>query len=266
MKYRLIATDFDYTLANTPFLPTERAKNAIRLFQRQGGLFTLVTGRMTRGILARMEGINPSLPIVSYQGAVVFDTKENKIVKDWNISTEKALMLLDELTEKDFMFNVYIGDELWLPQEYPGTRAYCEANKIDFNLCKDIKKFIDENKFTLPKMLAIMPPDQAREMEAFYSEKYRGVFCVTRSSPYYLEFTDAEASKGNALRWIAEKNGIDRSEIMSLGDSTNDLSMLEYASLGVAMGNAMPEVKEKADLVIGDCGDDGWAEFVETCL
>ena len=265
MKYRLIATDFDYTLANTPFLPTERAKNAIRRFQQKGGLFTLVTGRMTRGILSRMEGIEPDLPIVSYQGAVVFDTKRNETVKDWNISADNALLLLDELTEKDFMFNVYIGDELWLPQEYPGTRAYCEANKIDFNLCGDIKKFVADNKFTPPKMLAIMPPDQAKEMEAYYSEKYRGVFYVTRSSPYYLEFNDAKAS--NALRWIAEKNGIDRSEILSLGDSTNDLSMLEYAALGVAMGNAMPEVKEKAGLVIGDCGDDGWAEFVEKiCL
>lgn len=266
MKYKMIATDYDYTLANTPFLPTERAKAAIKRFQSLGGLFTLVTGRMTKGILARLDGITPDMPISSYQGAVIFDPRQNKAVKEWTITNQNALMLIEELERKNFMYNAYIGDELWLPKEYPGTRAYCAANKIDFNLNGDLIGYIAANKFALPKVLAIMPPDEAKAMETYYSEKYRGIFCVTRSSSVYLEFTDITATKGNAVAWLANEYGIDRAQVLCLGDSTNDLSMLTYAGLGVAMGNAMPEVKDKADKIIGSCENDGWAEFIEGFL
>jgi hypothetical protein len=267
MKYKLIATDYDYTLANTPNLPTKKTIEVINRYRAKGGLFTVVTGRMTCGILNKLEGIETDLPISSYQGAVVYDRKKGKVVKDWNMSTVKALMLLDELSAKGYEYNTYINDELWLPREYKRTGAYCEANGINFHVSPNLRDYISSNGFSIPKMLIVLPEKEAKKREKYYSDKYKDIFTVTRSSPIYLEFTDISASKGNALRWIAENNGINADEIMAFGDSTNDISMIEHAGLGVAMGNAMDEVKAKADIIADNCENDGVAKIIEKyCL
>ena len=267
MKYKLVVTDYDYTFANTPNTPSQKNIDAVNKYREKGGLFTVVTGRMTCGILHKLKGIETDLPISSYQGAVVYDRKQDKIMKDWNMSTQKAIMLLDELTERGYEYNTYINDELWLPREYARTGDYCEANNIKFRIQPNLREFILDNNFTIPKMLIVLPPKEAKKQEKYYSQKYKDILTVTRSSPIFLEFTDITASKGNALKWIADNYGIDRKEILCLGDSTNDISMLEYAGLGVAMGNAMDEVKAKADVIADTCENDGFAKIIEEyCL
>jgi Cof subfamily protein (haloacid dehalogenase superfamily) len=86
---------------------------------------------------------------------------------------------------------------------------------------------------------------------------------VTKSKPFFLEITDGSVNKGVALAALAEHYGIDQSEVMAIGDSLNDLEMINYAGLGVAMGNARPEIQARADIITASNEEDGVAEAIE---
>ena len=81
--------------------------------------------------------------------------------------------------------------------------------------------------------------------------------------PRFLEIVNAQVNKGEALRFVAEHFGVKREEVMAIGDSNNDIAMVEYAGLGVAMGNASPRVKEAADVMTKSNQEDGVAEAIK---
>ena len=85
---------------------------------------------------------------------------------------------------------------------------------------------------------------------------------ITTSKPQYLEFTHKEATKGRALEYLANLKGIERESVIAIGDSYNDISMLQYAGLAIAMGNAPEEVKAHADYVTGINDEDGVAQAI----
>ena len=86
---------------------------------------------------------------------------------------------------------------------------------------------------------------------------------ITKSKPHFLEIIDSSVNKGVALSALAEHFGIDQQNVMAIGDSFNDLEMIQYAGVGVAMGNARPEIKEQADIVTVTNEEDGVAEAIE---
>jgi Cof subfamily protein (haloacid dehalogenase superfamily) len=95
---------------------------------------------------------------------------------------------------------------------------------------------------------------------------YRNDFTVTRSAFCFLEVLNKQANKGNGLKLLCETIGIDKSETVSFGDELNDISMIEYAGLGVAMANAVPEVKKAADLITESNTEDGLAKVLDRII
>jgi Cof subfamily protein (haloacid dehalogenase superfamily) len=96
-----------------------------------------------------------------------------------------------------------------------------------------------------------------------YRPMFKGKIHFTVSKPNFLEISDAAVNKGAALAFLAEKHGIPRSDVMAIGDSLNDLEMIRYAGIGVAMGNARPELIKEADYVTGTNEEDGVAQAIE---
>ncbi len=86
---------------------------------------------------------------------------------------------------------------------------------------------------------------------------------VTKSHPQFLEIVSPGVSKAAAVKILAEKFGVDKSEVMAIGDSDNDLPMLKAAGKSIAMGNGTAEVKNSCDFVTADCADDGFAAAVD---
>ena len=113
------------------------------------------------------------------------------------------------------------------------------------------------------KLLVIDNQDRIREMFAYFKELFGRNLQISFSRPEYLEFTNAEATKGNALAVLGQMLDISREEIIAIGDSHNDISMIEYAGLGIAMGNAIDELKHHADYVTKGNDENGVAEAVE---
>jgi hydroxymethylpyrimidine pyrophosphatase-like HAD family hydrolase len=97
-------------------------------------------------------------------------------------------------------------------------------------------------------------------------ERFNGRLSVVRSHELFVEVTSPSVSKGAALAFVAERFGVSREEVIAVGDSGNDVSMVEWAGLGVAMANATPDVHAVADWVAPPVGDDGVVEIIERFL
>jgi Cof subfamily protein (haloacid dehalogenase superfamily) len=106
-------------------------------------------------------------------------------------------------------------------------------------------------------------PHRILELKDEFSKILGDEIEITTSKPEYLEFTHRDATKGKALEYLAVAKGIVKEDIIAIGDSFNDISMIQYAGLGVAMGNAPAEVKEYADYVTGTNDEDGVAQVID---
>ena len=111
-------------------------------------------------------------------------------------------------------------------------------------------------------MLAINDPEKIDFVEETVHTLLSGKVFAPRSMPRFLEIVNAKVNKGEALRFVAEHFGVKREEVMAIGDSNNDIAMVEYAGLGVAMGNATPRVKEAADVMTASNAQDGVAKAI----
>ena len=99
------------------------------------------------------------------------------------------------------------------------------------------------------------------ELQQLLRERYSSRLSILQSRPYFLEITRKEATKGQALKFLSEKEGISAEEIVAIGDSYNDLDMLQFAGTGVAVANAPQEVKNAADVITRAAAEDGVAVF-----
>lgn len=269
MKFKLIVTDYDASICNTPQPVSTRNVEAVKAFIARGGYFTIATGRMVQGIISNIDNLPTNAPIIAYQGAVMYDRERKKTIDHYPISAEIAAPLCQKLLQTGFSLNAYINEKIYLEKEYPFTRQYCKINNTDFTVVNDLPAFIEQNKATPSKLLMTCPPEKAIEFEAKYKQEYENVLSVTRSSATFLEFNHKEGTKGKAVERLAKMLGIPLGEVMCFGDSTNDLPMLTVKGLGmsVALGNAMPEVQAQASYVAPPCAADGFAQTVEKfCL
>jgi Cof subfamily protein (haloacid dehalogenase superfamily) len=118
----------------------------------------------------------------------------------------------------------------------------------------------------LPKVMFVGDKEDIDRTELLLPEKIKARNEIMRSTPHFLEFLHPEASKGNAVMDLAARLGIAREEVMCIGDNGNDLSMIEAAGCGVAMGNAIPEIKAAADIITSTNNENGVAEAINNVL
>jgi len=158
-------------------------------------------------------------------------------------------------------FHSYYNDELCMEHLTEEGHYYSRLAGVKPHIIEDLIASLDQNEAM--KIMAITDNEKVLlEMEAELRSRYSQRLYITRSKPFFLEIMSREASKANALQVVAEHYGIDRKEIMAIGDSYNDIDMIEWAGLGVAMGNAFKPVKEAADYVTVSNDEAGVAEAI----
>ncbi|HBE79691.1 MAG TPA: Cof-type HAD-IIB family hydrolase, partial [Firmicutes bacterium] len=113
------------------------------------------------------------------------------------------------------------------------------------------------------KMLGLAGADEIAGIQKFLQQKFGAQLIFICSKPSYLEILAPGVSKGNALKEVTKMWGLKPEEVMAIGDAPNDISMVEWAGAGVAIGNAVPELKAVANLVVADHDHDGVAEAIE---
>ncbi|WP_368896057.1 HAD-IIB family hydrolase, partial [Priestia megaterium] len=126
-----------------------------------------------------------------------------------------------------------------------------------------VTSFTDAVTEPVVKVLMLAEPEMLVHVEKKLQKQLQGELSVMRSKPYFLEFTEEGVTKGTSLHLLIQQLGITRDEVIAIGDSYNDLAMIEFAGLGVAMGNAPEDIKEKANHVTDTNMNDGVAKVVE---
>ncbi|WP_300355995.1 Cof-type HAD-IIB family hydrolase [Fusobacterium sp.] len=263
MKYKAVISDLDGTLLNGEHKISEYTKNVIKNIIGQGVKFIIATGRHHIDALCFKNQLGADSYLVSANGSKVHDN-DNKEIISHNISKELTERLLDIKVSSDTVRGVYLGNN-WFTEKYISefeeyhVESGFRAEVIDFeNLRgKEISKifYISDDIKGLEELEKIIKSDKE------FSEKLD----ITASLDNCLEVMAKEATKGNAVLEILEKEGILPEEAIAFGDGLNDKEMLQVVGKGIIMGNASDKLKAFLPdyEVIGTSSEDAEAHYLE---
>ncbi|RDW21485.1 sugar-phosphatase [Oceanobacillus arenosus] len=247
--YKLIAIDIDGTLLNDNQEVLEDVKMTLDDAKRQGIKIVLCSGRPIDGMRNYIEALNLDEDgdyAIAYNGAFVQDTHTNDVVAQLSLGHDDLVKLYDLSIELNTPMHFFDINGLYTPNtdisEYTIVESYINKIPLGYRPVSEVP-----TNLSIPKIMFIDNPANLNQtIEALPKNLYEK-YTIVQSSPYFLEFVHPEASKGNAVKRLAEQLGIKQEEVMAIGDNGNDLSMIKYAGCGVAMGNAIPEIKAAAD-------------------
>ncbi len=264
-KYKLLALDLDGTLTKNDKTISEHTRHTLIRAQEQGLKIILASGRPTYGVAPLADELRMAEfggYILSFNGGQIYDwsTKEllysNELPKD-------VLPYLYECSKRRDGFTIlsYCGKQIVTEApEYPYVMHASFLNKMPI---RHVQSFLDEVTYPLPKCLIVGEPEPLHALELEMAEHLKGKIGVFRSEPFFLELVPKDIDKAKCLSILLSKIGVAREDLIACGDGFNDLTMIEYAGLGVAMANAQSVVKSKADYVTLSNEEDGVAAVVD---
>ncbi|HAA90028.1 MAG: Phosphatase YidA [Thermoanaerobacterales bacterium 50_218] len=263
-EIKLVAIDLDDTLLRDDLTISPYSKETIRAVRERGVAVTLATGRMFRSALPYAQELGFDVPLITYQGALVKNAFSGEVIYHCPLTADVAEDVIDIAREKNLQVNFYLNDHLYVERLTPLGAHYPRFARVPCYQVGDLKALL--HKGNPLKLLLIedetMIDELAREVKAMLGSRAH----VTKSKPRYLEVVHPRATKAHALQELAHWFGVSREEIMAFGDSFNDIEMLEFAGLGVAVANAPPEVRICASHVTSSNNEDGVARALEEFL
>lgn len=263
--YKLAAIDLDGTLLNgeTHALSPANAQAVLRA--SQGGItIVLASGRRwaTIDAFARQIGLPPASPIIAYNGAMI-RTHAGEPWFHQPLPADAAQTLVAFCAAHGHHLNYYLHDELYVQEDTPWARTYQFRTGSVPHVVGDLSRFDGEQP---TKLLLIDTPETTDRLLAHFQAEFGDTLYVTKTEDEYLEFMDPRVNKGVALAETARRLDIPASACVAFGDSYNDLPMLEWAGLAVAMQNARPELKAVADRIAPLADEDGVAAVLTELL
>ncbi len=262
LTIKLVAIDLDDTLLRDDFTISPRTLAAVRAVRESGVKITLATGRMPGSARPYAEQLALDVPVINYHGAMIQHALSREIIFRRVIPVNLAEELVGFLQKKQLYVQIYLRDQVFTRELNKYSDLYKRIAKVRIEQ-RDLLQLLQEEPEGVEKILVINEEHAISKLADILGQRYGRKIHLTKSKPIFLEFTEITVNKGAALASLAESYGFAREEVMAIGDSFNDLEMIEYAGLGVAMGNAGPEVRAKADVITGTNQEDGVAQALE---
>lgn len=270
LDIQLLVLDIDGTIAGRSNEIREPVKQAIRAAQAKGIQVAIATGRMYCSALRFHQDVGSTLPLVAYQGAWIQDPATEKIHRHLPVSRTTAEQLLDyfetEALRPLLSVHFYINDQLYVREITPETELYAKRADIQPQAVGDLRRVLDSEP---TKILALSDDTQIIDqlLGSLRQQYTPAELYLTKSVATFFEATNPVVNKGTAVRYLAQEMlGLEPHNVMAIGDNFNDLEMLDYAGLGIAMGNAPAEVQAIAQWVAPDVEEDGAAVAIETLV
>ncbi|MBD2256041.1 Cof-type HAD-IIB family hydrolase [Pseudanabaena sp. FACHB-2040] len=271
---RLLVLDIDGTLAGHSNLITERVLDRVQAVQARGIKVAIATGRMYRSALRFHEMVQSTLPLLAYQGAFIKDPRSQKLLRHSPLPRNLALEILTHLApleaQSALSIHLYIDDALHVRAVIDDTVAYAARSGVEPIAAGDLHQLLHQNGTLETTKLLALSTDTAliADLLSKLGQQYapEEVY-LTRSVDTFFEATHPHANKGAAVRYLAEELlDLRADQVMTIGDNFNDLEMIQYAGIGVAMGDAPQPVKDAADWVAPGVEVDGVADAIEHFL
>lgn len=259
--FRLVALDLDGTLFGDDLVIRPAVRAAIAAVLARGVRVTLATGRMFRSTLPYAEALGITTPLICYQGAQIRDPADGAILFERPLAHDLALAIIAVLNEQGLYPNLYLNDNLYVAEVNPGTAFYAKLNGgIRIHPVGDLGAFLRASGGNPTKLSVVLgTPLRAEAVVALLGARFGDQVYATQSHPIFAEAVNPTCDKGVALAALADHLGIAQAETLAIGDGSNDVPLLRWAGVGVAMGQAPAAVRAAADYVAPALADDGVA-------
>ncbi|MBE7170706.1 MAG: HAD family phosphatase [Williamsia sp.] len=256
--YKAVFTDMDGTLLRKDHSISEATRELVRKIVDAGIPFILVSARPMHGILPISQWLGTDhMPIVSLNGAYI--GLENKIIFRSAIDLSTVTEIHAVANRYDVTLIYYCGMEWFAEKSNAATLKEQRITEVPVRIApyEGLLKQWEKDPAGINKIMAIGKKEVIGELEAELHRIYGDQMNVYTSKPTYLEIMRRDASKTNAVKFLMERYGIQREEVIAIGDNFNDKEMIDFAGTGIAMGNAPDEVKAVADWVTDTNQHDG---------
>ncbi len=263
MGYKLVALDIDGTIRSEGYDLSERTRKTLARVMEAGAFVTVATGRIYRSALRQSKLLNITTPIVSFQGAHIADPVSGRVLWHRPLTVEQARAALEALDSWGLEVVAYYGDEVYVAALTPWAEGYGQRNGVRVNVVGDLKEFA-ENELT--RLVVVGDEGRILELERSMLAQFDSRLHVTRSLPHFCEILHPSSGKDKALAWLCDHLGIRQEETIAFGNGYNDVHMLRWAGLGIAIGGAVPEALEAAARVAPPIEQDGAARVLEELL
>lgn len=268
MKYKLLVLDVDGTLLNEEKVISKRTLSALLKVQQTGVRIALASGRPTYGLLPIAKSLELGLYggfILSYNGSQIINAKNGEILFERRINPEMIPYIEKKAVKNKFALFTYHDDTL-LTNSPDNVHVQEEAALNNLKIITE-EEFSTAIDFAPCKCMLVSDDEEALTgLEIHWKKRLDGVLDVFRSEPYFLEVVPCSVDKANTLAVLLEYLGIQRDEVMAIGDGVCDVTMIQMAGTGVAMGNSVESVKICADYTTDTNANDGVAQAVEKLI
>lgn len=255
LPYRLCAVDLDDTLLGPNHTVSPRNIAAVRAAVAKGVTVVVASGRMHEATLRFVEQMGLETPIISYNGAMVKNPHTGEIWLHERIGGEVASSVMDYARDQGLQLNYYLDDHFYSAALTSWAELYCERTHAPIEI---VPEMYDSLRGTAPtKMIVIDSKERTDDLVIPFRNRFGDSLYVTKSNDEYLEMMPPQANKGAALALVAAKFGVTAAQTIAFGDSYNDIPMLTWAGLGIAVGNAKPETRAAAQRTVGTNAEDG---------
>ena len=273
---KVIVMDVDGTLTNSKKIITKKTKETLIEAQNNGILLVLASGRPTSGLIdfaKELEMDKHHGLLVCFNGSKVIDCETNEILFNETMTVEEGQAVLEHLKKFNIKPMIDKDDYLYVNDVFdcniqiknePFNIIQYDARGGKFKLCEkdNLVAFAD---YPLNKILTAGDPEYLEEHYKEIMEPFKDSLSCMFTAPFYFEFTAKGIDKAKALDTVLTPMGYKREEIIAFGDGHNDISIIKYAGIGIAMDNAVDVLKKVADEITFSNDEDGIAHILNKC-
>lgn len=258
MDYKLIVTDMDGTLLNGEHEISKKNKNALKFAAEKGIHVAIATGRIYESTIKYARELGIKTPIICCNGALIKESNGN-IIYESQVDNYICNKIIDVLEKNNIYYQCFTDDTIFTTYINEWLRKYQMQEDLNIKIIEtdNIKEQIIGRNIL--KFLII---ESNLELLSKVEEELKNIEDIELTKSFFdnIEIMKKGVNKGSAVESLGRYLGIDKSEIITFGDNHNDLSMIKYAGMGIAMGNAEDIVKENANFITCKNTEDGVAK------
>jgi Cof subfamily protein (haloacid dehalogenase superfamily) len=237
-----------------------RTRAALEAMRERDAYVIVVTGRMYQAVRRYLTGPEP---VVCYQGALVADPASNEFLLHVPIPVDLAREAIAAVQDSGHGLNCYVDDELYVAEVTPEAQQYASFQHLELRVVGPLLDWLERPP---TKLVIVGDPEQLDAL----GEKLRAQFgerlFIAKSLPFFLELAHPDVSKGSGLQFVADRLGFTPEQTIAFGDGENDLELIDWAGYSVAVGNAHPAIKARADFTCPPAEAEGVAQVLEAFL
>lgn len=276
-KYKVIVMDIDGTLTNDNKVISEKTKATLMKAQEKGITLVLASGRPTNGLVylaKELEMDKHNGLLISFNGSKIIDCETEEVLFNEPLKIKDGKDILEHMKNFDVIPMIYKNDYMYVNDVYNNlinvdgvTKNIIEyeARNCRYKIC-EIDDLADFANYPMSKVLVAGNPEYLEKHYNKMMEPFKDTLNCVFTSPFYFEYTAQGIDKAKALDAVLSKLGHTKDEVIAFGDGHNDKTMIEYAGLGVAMDNAVQDLKDVANYITLSNNDDGIADALNIFL